>query len=151
MHEYRRDRFVITTDKSRLDRDLIYRTLVRMYWSEEVPREIVETAIDNSLCYGLFDGDRQAGFARVITDYASFAYLCDVFVIEEYRGHQLGVWLIECVMIHPVMPKMRRVMLATRDAHGLYSRFGFGPARPDRVMEIWRPGLYQGWKNDAGV
>jgi GNAT superfamily N-acetyltransferase len=152
MHEFRRGSFVISTDKSRLDPDLTDRTLARMYWSENVPRPVVETAIENSLCYGLYDGDRQVGFTRVVTDFSSFACLCGVFVLEEYRGRKLGVWLIECVMSHPMMPHLRRILLATRDAHELYRRFGFHePENPRRIMEIWRPGLYRHWKADAEV
>lgn len=114
-----------------------------MYWSTGIPGELVDRALDHSLCFGLYDGERQIGFARLVTDYATFAYLADVFVLEEYRGRKLGVWMMECVMAHPLIPGLRRIMLATRDAHELYRRFGFEEPQGKRLMEIGRPNLYQ--------
>jgi GNAT superfamily N-acetyltransferase len=138
-----RDRYTITTDPARLDVDAIHAYLARSYWAEGIPRELVQRSIDNSLCFGLFDGMRQVGFARVITDRATFAYLCDVYVLEEHRGAGLGKWLIETVMSHPEVQGLRRWMLMTRDAHGLYAQHGFTPlAKPPACMELARPGLY---------
>ena len=142
--EFTRDRFTVSTDPARLDRDVIHGTLTRMYWSAGIPRETVDRALDHSLCFGLYDGSRQIGLARLITDHATFAYLADVFVLEEYRGLGLGVWLMECVMAHPLLPGLRRILLATRDAHGLYARFGFAePEDPKMLMQRVRPDIYR--------
>ncbi len=132
----RDDRFVISTDPARLDVDVIHSYLTRSYWSPGVSRATVEAAIRGSLCFGLYDRDRQIGYARVVTDGATFAYLADVFVLEEYRGDGLGEWLVETAVSHDAVRDVRRFMLATRDAHGLYERFGFRPmANPGRFME----------------
>ena len=110
-----------------------------------IPKELVRKSIANSLCFGLFDGRSQVGFARVVTDRATFAYLCDVYILESHRGRGLGTWLIEAVMAHPDLQNLRRFQLVTRDAHGLYSPHGFAaPADPEWQMEIFRPGLYLG-------
>ena len=131
----------ITTDPSSIDLKAVHAYLAGAYWSEEIPRDIVARAIESSLCVSLLDGDRQIGFARVVTDRATFAYLCDVYVLEEYRGKALGKWLIGEVMSHPDLQGLRRFILLTRDAHGLYSQFGFTPlGNPDSYMEIARPG-----------
>lgn len=104
----------------------------------------MDRALDHSLCFGLYEGERQIGFARLVTDHATFAYLADVFVLEEHRGRQLGVWLIECVMAHPIMAGLRRIMLATRDAHELYRKFGFAePGDQKILMQIVRPDIYR--------
>jgi GNAT superfamily N-acetyltransferase len=123
--------YEISTDPARLDLDLIHRFLSReAYWSPGVPRDVVERALANSLCFGLFaPGGAQAGFARAVTDRATFAYLADVFVLPEHRGRGLGVWLVETVLAHPDLQGLRRIELATVDAHGLYERFGFEPLR----------------------
>ena len=141
--EYTKGNYWITTDARKLDLDAIHAFLSRSFWAEGIPKETVAKAIANSLCFGLFDGANQVGFARVVTDRSTFAYLCDVYVLETHRGMGLGKWLIETVMAHPDLQGLRRFQLVTRDAHGLYSRHGFEtPAHPDRQMEIFRHGMY---------
>ena len=135
--------YSITTDTRQLDIDAIHAFLSRSFWAEGIPKATVAKSIAHSLCFGLFDGDKQVGFARVVTDRATFAYLCDVYVLETHRGHGLGKWLIETVMAHPDLQGLRRFQLVTRDAHGLYSRHGFeSPLNPERHMEIFRHGMY---------
>ncbi len=137
MTEYRRaDGYTISTDPSRVDRDLVWRFLRNTYWwSSDAEFEIVDRAIDNSLVFGLLSpaGD-QAGFARAVTDRARFAWLSDVFVLEQHRGRGLGVWLVQTMVDHPELRDLR-LMLGTADAHGLYARFGFAPVNPDRLMD----------------
>lgn len=141
--ETTRGPYTISTDRSRLDLDAIHAYLSRSYWAEGIPREVVARSIEGSLCFGLYAGDAQIGFARVVTDRATFAYLCDVYVLEPYRGQGLGAWLVETVMAHPALEGLRRLLLVTRDAHGLYARFGFRAlADPASYMEVARPGLY---------
>ena len=135
--------YTITTDQEKLDLNAIHAFLSRSFWAEGISRDTVATSIANSLCFGMFDGNEQVGFARVVTDRATYAYLCDVYVLETHRGRGLGKWLIETVMAHPDLQGLRRFQLVTRDAHGLYSRHGFAaPAHPERVMEIFRHGMY---------
>jgi GNAT superfamily N-acetyltransferase len=133
--------YEISTDKARLDLDVIHGFLRTAYWSPGVEREVVEKAIEGSLCFGLFAADgSQVGFARVITDKATFGYVADVFVLEEHRGKGLGVWLIETLIAHPDLQTLRRVFLGTEDAHMLYERFGFAPLpRQERFLSIERP------------
>ena len=134
----------ISCDRDRLDIDAIHEFLTQSYWSPGVPKEVVCKAIANSLCFGVFQGTRQIGFARVTTDKATIAYLADVFVLEEFRGQGLGKRLIASVMAHPELQGLRRFMLATRDAHQLYARYGFTPiAAPSRLMEVLRPDVYR--------
>ena len=141
--QWRRDNYLISTDRGRLDRSVIQRFLESSYWAKGIPQEIVDRCIENSLCFGLYEGDGQIGFARVISDLSTFAYLADVFVLEPARGRGLGVWLIETIMAHPQLQGLRRWMLATADAHGLYRKFGFTElSRPERIMEIVRPDIY---------
>ena len=116
---------VICTDRERQDVDAIHAYLSRSYWAAGITRERVARSIDRSLCFGLFDGARQIGFARVVTDATTFAYLADVYVLEEYRGQGLGKRLVEAVRAHPDLADLRRFVLWTRDAHGLYERYGF--------------------------
>jgi len=133
--ERHRDGYCISTEVARLDRELIWRFLRTTYWSPGIEREVVERGIDNSFVFGLFaPGGEQAGFARVVTDWARFAWLADVFVLDAHRGRGLGVWLVETVVDHPALSRLRFV-LATADAHGLYERFGFGPVDAERMME----------------
>jgi GNAT superfamily N-acetyltransferase len=134
------DGFEVSTDRSRLDLPVIAGFLREAYWSEGVPAEIVVRSIEGSLPFGLYDSDgAQAGFARVVSDRAVFAYLGDVFVLPPFRGRGLGVRLVECVLAHPELQGLRRWHLATADAHELYRRFGFAePARPDRHMFLDR-------------
>lgn len=138
--EYKRDPFIISDDPAKLDLDAICDFLSRAYWAEKRPREVIEKSIRFSLNFGVYDGNRQVGFARVITDYATFAYLCDVFIHEEYRGHALGKWLMESILAHPNLQGLRRWSLATRDAHGLYKQFGFAElSNPASWMEKFDP------------
>ena|SRR5258706_11982215 len=143
--EHQRGDFTISTDVGRLDVDYIHDYLARQsYWAKDIPREVVERSLRQSLCFGLYHGVKQIGLARVITDYATFGYLADVFVDEAHRGSGLGTWLIGCVLTHPSLPGLRRIMLITKDAHALYRKFGFGEvAEPQKLMEIRRPNVYQ--------
>jgi GNAT superfamily N-acetyltransferase len=120
-----RDRFTISTDPARLDVDSIVNMLTRAYWAVGRPRQRTERALNNSLVFGVYDGDKQVGVARVVTDFSIFAYLCDVFIHEDYRSHGLGKWLIQTVLEHPDLAEMRRWVLVTSDAHGLYRQYGF--------------------------
>lgn len=143
MADYTKGQYRITTDTQKLDVDAIHAYLTRSFWAEGIPKATVATAVANSLCFGLFDGAAQIGLARVVTDRATYAYLCDVYVLETHRGHGLGKWLIETVMAHPDLQGLRRFQLVTRDAHGLYSRHGFAaPIHPERHMEIFKHGMY---------
>ena len=137
-------RLQISTDLARLDVPMIYRFLSEeSTWAIGISRDVVERAIDNSLCFGAYLDGRQVAFARVVTDYATFANLVDVFVLPDYRGRGYGKQLIETVVGHPSLQKLRRFTLATGDAHGLYSRFGFtAPSRPELLMEKYFPNLY---------
>lgn len=139
MSEATRGRFRITTDVAAFDVDAIHAYLTRSFWAAGISRETVEKSLRESLSFALFDGEKQVGFARMVTDRATYAYLCDVYVLEEYQGQGLGKWLMDEVMAHPDLQGLRRIMLVTRDAHGLYERHGFGPPRnPERHMEIFR-------------
>jgi ribosomal protein S18 acetylase RimI-like enzyme len=139
------DRHEISSEQDRLDIDAIHAYLTRSYWSPGIPRDIVERAVRHSLCFGAYqrDGGAQVGFARVVTDYATFAYLCDVYVLETHQGHGLGKAMMRAAVAHPALCGARRVMLATRDAHGLYRRHGFTDViRNTNLMEIVRPDIY---------
>ncbi|MEY2499446.1 MAG: hypothetical protein QOD12_3002 [Verrucomicrobiota bacterium] len=137
IYEEERDGFVITTDPARLDEDAIYAYLSRVYWANTRTRDAVGRSLKNSLCFGLFEGVSQIGMARVISDYATFAYVCDVYVVEAYQGKGLGTWLMNVVMAHPELQGLRRWLLATRDAHELYRKSGFKELEsPERWMEI---------------
>jgi GNAT superfamily N-acetyltransferase len=134
---------VVTTDSSRFDLDVIHGFLARSYWAQGIPREVVARAMDHSLCFGAFEADRQVGFARVISDRATFAYVCDVFVIESHQGRGVGRRLMAAIMAHPELQGLRRWALSTRDAHGLYRRYGFGvPRYPERLMEVFNDDPY---------
>jgi GNAT superfamily N-acetyltransferase len=135
-HEWKRGGYTISTDPGRLDLETIHGFLTRSYWAEGVPREVVARSLEHSLCFGLYEGDRQIGFARVTTDRVVFALIADVFVLEPWRGRSLGKWLIDTVTAAPELQGLRRWMLFTKDAHGLYRRVGFTAlAQPERVME----------------
>jgi GNAT superfamily N-acetyltransferase len=141
---------VVDTDKRRLDLDVIRGFLSTSYWSPGIPRDTVQRAIDNSLCFGAYVGDRQVGFARVITDLATFAYLADVFVIQAFRGRGLSKRLMDAIVAHPDLQGLRRWMLATRDAHTLYSRYGFTAlASADQFMELHNTNVYEKRRNCA--
>jgi GNAT superfamily N-acetyltransferase len=141
----RRAGFLVSTDPSLLDLALIHGFLSgRSYWAGGIPLEVVRRSVEGSLCFGLYEEGRQVGFARVVTDRTTFAYLADVFIVEEYRGRGLSKWLLEGVLGHPALQGLRRFLLGTRDAHGLYQRFGFTPlADPDRFLEVFRPDVYR--------
>jgi len=136
--------FELSTNPSRLDRAMIHRFLSEeSYWATGVPRAVVDRSIEHSLCFGVYRADEQVAFARVITDRATFAYLADVFVLPECRADGLGQWMIGIVMRHPELQGLRRFLLATKDAHGLYARFGFAPlANPTRFLEHFDPDVY---------
>lgn len=134
-HTYTRGNYTISTDPARLDVDAIYAYLSRSYWAAGRPREIIELSLRHSLNFGLYHGEDQVGLARIVTDYAIFAYLCDVYVLEEHRKQGLGKWLIETMLKDPALAHVDRFMLATRDAHGLYAQFGFAPlTKPENFM-----------------
>jgi len=136
--------YVITNDRERIDMSLVHDNLRRSYWSPGIPREVVARGVANSLCFSMFLEQDQVGFARVISDKATFAYLADVFVTEDHRGRGLGTWLVETIRHHPDLQGLRRFMLATRDAHSLYRRFGFTPlANPARMMEVLDTTIYE--------
>ena len=133
--------FTISTDKDLLDLEMIYNYLSKeSYWSKGIAVERVHTSIANSLCFGVYADGKQVGFARVITDKASFAYLCDVFVLDSYRGAGLSKWLLQTILAHSELQGLKRWVLATADAHGLYKQFGFGPlTKPENWMDIYTP------------
>jgi GNAT superfamily N-acetyltransferase len=157
--EYRRADFLISTDPARLDLDVIYTFLTNCYWAKGIPRELVARSIGQSLCFGIYENAReevsdrgelakpkasQVGFARIVSDFATVAYLGDVFVLESHRGRGLGKWMMECITQHPALQGLRRWILLTRDAHEFYAKVGFTPLIvPDRYMELHRPDVYQ--------
>jgi GNAT superfamily N-acetyltransferase len=142
--EWRKDDYVLSTDKSKIDISAVHDFLSRSYWAEEIPMETVKRSIENSLCFTISHQEMLAGFARVISDFATFAYLADVFVLPNHRRKGLSKWLIQIILDHPQLQGLRRFTLATRDAHGLYEQFGFKPfSRPDRWMEKQDPDIYK--------
>ena len=163
--EFKRGEFLISTDPARMDLEVIHGFLTNCYWAKGIPREIVARSIEHSLCFGIYHdvagkspllatparsgapdsvGAPQVGFARVISDFATVAYLGDVFVLDAYRGRGRGKWMMECIMRHPSLQGLRRWILLTRDAHGLYSQFGFTPVKaPERYMELHQAGIYE--------
>ena len=139
IYEVQRDQFTISTDPAQLDMDAIVDMLTRAYWAVGRPRERTERAYQNSMVFGVYDGDRQVGMARVVTDFSIFAYLCDVFIHEDYRSLGLGKWLIQSIMEHPDLKDMRRWLLVTSDAHGLYKHYGFTIIEdPEHWMQLFR-------------
>jgi GNAT superfamily N-acetyltransferase len=133
--EFHRDGYTVSTDPARLDLDVIHGYLSRSYWASGRPREVIARSIEHSLCFGVYLADEQIGFARAITDRATFAYLADVFILEPYRGQGLGKWLVECILAHPELATVRTWLLMTYDAHSLYERFGFRALeQPERLM-----------------
>jgi predicted O-methyltransferase YrrM/GNAT superfamily N-acetyltransferase len=142
--EHVRGPYTISTDPRRLDESAVGRFLARSYWAAGIPADTLRRSLAGSLCFGLFHGTEPIGFCRVVTDRATFAWLCDVWIEEPHRGEGLGQWLVETVVAHPDLQGLRRFLLATRDAHSLYARCGFqAPARPDAFMEIYRPDIYR--------
>jgi GNAT superfamily N-acetyltransferase len=144
MVEYVKEKYVISSDKSKFDIQAIHEFLsTQAYWAIDRPLEVVEKAIENSHCFGVFDDGKQVGLARVVTDFATFAWLCDVYIIPEYRGLGLSKWLVECAVNDPEIRSVRRFLLATRDAHELYQKYaGFENLRnPERWMERINPNI----------
>lgn len=160
--EWRRGGYVVSTDRARLDVDIIHGFLTSCYWAKGIPRDTVARSIEHSLCFGIYDegagkamrpaapaltGAPQVGFARVVSDMATVAYLGDVFILEPHRGRGLSKFMMECIMKHPSLTGLRRWILLTRDAHGLYRQFGFTPLKSaERYMELHRPDVYQSRK-----
>jgi GNAT superfamily N-acetyltransferase len=137
IYERRRGNLLLSTDRARLDVDVIHRVLATTYWAAGIPRDVVARAIAGSIAFGLFERGELVGFARVISDLATYAYLADVFVVEAQRGRGLGDWLVESILLHPQLQGLRRFALITRDAAPLYARHGFAaPAEPSGYMEI---------------
>ena len=167
--EFHRGEFLVSTDPARLNLDLIFDFLTNCYWAKGIPREVVARSIQHALCFGIYDESRPkspllaksarngatqvegsqvraplVGFARVISDFATIAYLGDVFVLESHRGRGLSKWMMECILQHPALQNLRRWILLTRDAHELYRKFGFTALKaPDRYMELHRPDVYE--------
>ena len=136
--------YLISSDPALLNLEVIHGFIAQSYWAKDIPRLLVERTLGNSLCWGVYHEASQAGFARVITDKATFAYLCDVFILPEHRGNGLSKALVATILAHPELQGLRRWMLVTVDAQGLYEQFGFKPVpQPERHMEIHRPGLYE--------
>jgi GNAT superfamily N-acetyltransferase len=144
-YEVTNDEYLISDNSSRLDVPFIHNFLANeSYWAKDIPFAIVEKSIANSLCFGLYHKQQQIGFARLVTDKATFAYLADVFIVTEYRGRALSRQLIAAIHAHPELQTLRRWMLATRDAHGLYKKFGWTSLpEPDRFMQKHNPNVYQ--------
>lgn len=139
-----KDNYTISTDKSKLDISVIHGFLFTSYWAEDIPVEIVQKAINNSLCFGVYHQNKQVGFARVISDYSTFAYLADVFIIETERGKGLSKWLMECILKHQQLQGLRNFCLLTRDAHSLYAQYGFeNLAKPQNFMAIKKDNFYK--------
>ena len=143
-HESRHEDYLISDERSKLDVDAIHAFLSRSYWAGGIPHGLVARAVENSLCLGVYDAqDRQVGLARVISDYATFAYPCDVYILEPHRGLGLGKAVMRAVVSHPRLQGLRRFTLGTRDAHGLYAQFGFGPpSAPQNRLEKNTPNPY---------
>ena len=138
--EWRKDSYTISDEQERLQLEVVFEYLARAYWSNERPRAVIEKSLQHSLCFGVYQQTQQIGFARVVSDHATFAYLADVFILESHQGHGLGKWLVRTILEHPALQGLRRWMLATRDAHGLYAQFGFAPLEhPDRYMSKFDP------------
>lgn len=138
------NRFRVITNIDDMDMAVIHGFLSQSYWAKGIPQATLQKALQNSLCFGLFDGEQQVGFARMVTDKATFAYLADVFVLESHRGHGGAKTLMTEIMDHADLQGLRRMLLATRDAHSLYRQFGFTDlARPEIMMELHRPDIYQ--------
>lgn len=146
MHQsWSKGEFEISTDPARITLRTVHEFLTNSYWAKGIPLETVQRSIANSLCFAIYRQHQQVGFARVVTDRATFAYLADVFILEPYRGRGLSRWLMECIIGHPDLQGLRRWILATRDAHALYQQYGFTELKaPGRWMEIHCPDVYEG-------
>jgi GNAT superfamily N-acetyltransferase len=144
MMNWTKENYVVSTDNSLLQLDVIHRNLGQTHWAAGIDEETVRNAVAHSLNFGLYDGDRQIGYARVITDHATFGYLADVFVIDDYRGKGLGRWLVECTLAYPGVERYRRLLLATTSAPWLYEKLGFStPDNPKLFWQITRPDIYK--------
>ena len=142
--EWRKDGFLISTDKSKIDIVAVHGFLTQSYWAEGIPVDVLRRGIENSLCFAIYHEELLIGFARVITDFATFAYLADVFILPAERGKGLSKWLLTVILDHPQLQGLRRFTLATKDAHGLYARFGFTPFdKPERWMQKHNPDVYK--------
>ncbi len=137
--------FRITSKYEEMDVDAVHDFISQSYWAKGIPKDTLQKAMQNSICFGVFDSTGiQIGFARTVTDSATYAYLADVYILEKYRGKGLSKWLMSEVVSHPELQGLRRITLATLDAHGLYEKFGFKPlAKPEIFMEAWNPNVYQ--------
>ena len=137
--------YEISTDKERLDIDVVFHFLSEeSYWSSGIPKDVVKRSIENSLCFGVYHGETQVGFARIVTDLATFALVADVFIVESHRGKGLSKWLMHEIMEHPDLQGLRRLLLLTSDAHSLYAQFGFTAIdNAWRFMEVLRPDVYE--------
>ncbi|MEP6846658.1 MAG: GNAT family N-acetyltransferase [Panacibacter sp.] len=146
-YEAVRDQYLISTNKEKLDIDTIYNYIsFESYWAQGIPRAVVEKAIAHSLCFGLYEGDKQVGFARLVTDMATFAYLGDVFILQDHRGKGLSKWLMQTIHAHPELQNLRRWWLGTKDAHSLYEQFGWTRITEDvakRFMQKHNPDVYK--------
>lgn len=146
-YEWHKNNYLVSTDIGKLDVKSIHRYLTRSTWAKDIPQDIVSESIENSLNFGVYQNGNQIGFARLITDYATFAYLCDVYILEEYQGEGLGRWVMECIHNHPIFEKMRRIMLFTTTAPWLYEKFGYEPVnRENYAWTITRPRIYSSGK-----
>lgn len=143
--EYFNGPFHISTNPAKLQLNVIHKYLAQeSYWAQNIPEAIVVKASQNSLNFGLYQNEEQIGYARVISDFATFAYLCDVFVLPEHQGQGLSKWMMQSVLAHPDLQGLRRMMLMTKDAHGLYAQFNFTPlADASKCMEMTKPGIYK--------
>jgi GNAT superfamily N-acetyltransferase len=143
-YEAQHENYLISTDPAKLDLGIIHGYLSTSYWAENIPFAIVEKSVANSLCFGLYYEQQQIGFARLITDRATFAYLADVFILEAHRGKGLSKWLIKTIHAHPELQTLRSWLLQTKDAHGLYKQFGWGEhPNPERIMRKANPDIYK--------
>jgi GNAT superfamily N-acetyltransferase len=148
IQQWQRGEYSISTDINRLDLTVIHQFLASSYWAENLPLEVLQHSIQHSLVFGMYKHKQQIGFARVITDYSTFAYLADVFVLEPFRGQGLGKWLLKTIISYPELQGLRRWLLATKDAHELYRSLGFTQLNnPDRFMEKFSPDIYKKTEN----
>ncbi|WP_370422758.1 GNAT family N-acetyltransferase (plasmid) [Pantoea vagans] len=146
-HEWHKNNYLISTDREKLDVQAIHRYLTTSTWAKDIHQDTVSASIENSLNFGVYQNGNQIGFACLITDFATFAYLCDVYILEEYQGEGLGRWVMECIHNHPIFDKLRRIMLFTTTAPWLYEKFGYEPVnRENYAWTITRPGIYSSGK-----
>lgn len=148
---WHKEKFIISDEKNKLRAEYVHNYLSnKSYWAKDIPLETVKKSIDGSICFGMYENEKQIGFARVVTDKATFGYLADVFIDENYRGQGLSKWLMEVIMNYPELQGLRRWMLGTKDAHSLYEKFGFEPLEnPKRVMHIYNADVYKKQKDDG--